>query len=311
MLFLLSPLSAALLTTPAVQVERWSSKSHYSVRARRAVAVAPQGAYGIKALKSKLLDSAAAFKAAQEVEWQEADDEPKSALLNAESVANIEASTKCTELRAQTISIIEELSNFNPTGKPFEGWRSEQGSPLEGGWDLAFTTGADATFRKTEKSGSATTYQEIDSKKGLFINCIDFDNPNNKLRGFRVYVAGVKLSDSEVQLKFRAVKLLRRSSRLPSIVIPLPPARASLSRRVRASGAMQPAHARPDLHSRSCSRGSFAASPSLRAAARPSSRIGARVSKFSIWMTRSACTRPSMDSISFRRAGRAAVRPRR
>lgn len=243
MLVLLSPLSAALLVTPPVQVERPS----VATRARCLAVAPPPGSYGIKALKSQLLESAAAFKAAQEAEWQEAGDEPKSALLNAESVANIEASTKCTELRAQTISLIEELSRFNPTSKPFEGWR-EAGSPLEGGWDLAFTTGADATFRKTETSGAATTYQEIDSKKGMFINCIDFDNEENKLKGFRVYVAGVKISDTEVQLKFRAVKLLRRS-RIPSIVIPLPPVYAMprVSKPARPLPLHQPAHLPPWL----------------------------------------------------------------
>lgn len=114
----------------------------------------------------------------------------------------------------------------NPTRAPFSDWRSAdapKGVGLDGTWELQFTTGADATFRKTEKSGAATTYQEIDAVKGLFINCVDFDSPDAKLKGFRVYVAGRKLSDTEVQLKFRAVKLLRRSRLLKSVVIPLPP----------------------------------------------------------------------------------------
>lgn len=50
-----------------------------------------------------------------------------------------------------------------------------------------------------------------------------FSSETSKLRGFRVVVAGVPLSDNEVQLKFRRVKLLRRSRWLKSVVIPLPP----------------------------------------------------------------------------------------
>ena len=100
---------------------------------------------------------------------------------------------------------------------------------MDGEWTLEFTTGADATFKKTNKTGAATTYQEIDSKKGWFINCVDFDAPDAKLRGFRVYVRGVrpkrgdKLGDDEVSLKFRAGKLLRNSKFFKTITITLPP----------------------------------------------------------------------------------------
>jgi hypothetical protein len=177
-------------------------------------------------LKRQLLASAAAFKAAQEARWEEEKEEAKSSILNAESVANIQSDTKCTALREQTIELINQLAAENPSGAPFADWKSAnvpKGTGLDGTWELQFTTGADATFRKTEKSGAAKTYQEIDASKGMFVNCVDFDSPDAKLKGFRVYVAGKKLSDTEVQLKFRAVKLLRRSRLLKSVVIPLPP----------------------------------------------------------------------------------------
>ena len=78
--------------------------------------------------------------------------------------------------------------------------------------------------------------QEIDGDKGYFVNCVDFDAPDAKLRGFRVVVKGKRLSDTEVQLYFRRVKLLRRSRWLKSVVIPLPPSwlqRATDNRKVR------------------------------------------------------------------------------
>lgn len=176
-------------------------------------------------LKTALLEKAAAYKSAQEARWEEqaAEAAPKSAILNAESIANINADSACAELKSETIELIESLAERNPTPRPFENWRSTQGTGLDGSWELQFTTGADATFRKTNKTGAATTYQEIDSQRGMFVNCVDFDSPDAKLKGFRVYVAGKRIDDTSVQLKFRAVKLLRRSRLLKSIVIPLPP----------------------------------------------------------------------------------------
>ena len=104
-------------------------------------------------------------------------------------------------------------------------WRERGGGcKLDGSWKLLFTTGADATFRPSKDKGSVSTYQEIDADKGYFVNCVDFSSPDAKLRGFRVVVKGKRLSDTEVQLYFRRVKLLRRSRiGLNTIIIPLPP----------------------------------------------------------------------------------------
>ena len=95
---------------------------------------------------------------------------------------------------------------------------------LAGTWKLEWTNAADATFRKGRR-GSARTSQEIDAAAGTFTNVVDFDSEDSKVRGFRVVVAGAALSDTEVQLAFKRVVLLRRS-RLPRlfgrVVIPLP-----------------------------------------------------------------------------------------
>jgi hypothetical protein len=177
----------------------------------------------------------------------------------AHRIANIDVSsgsTTLSTLRNATVDLITELAERNPTPAPFAGWRGGGGSKLSGRWKLLFTTGADATFRPSKDKGSASTYQEIDGDKGYFVNCVDFvrchppaptrlrphacaqqqrtrasspchhgpqDNADSKLQGFRVVVKGKALSDTEVQLYFRRVKLLRRSRWLKRLVIPLPP----------------------------------------------------------------------------------------
>ena len=118
------------------------------------------------------------------------------------------------------------VSVRNPTSAPLKGWRGYGGEDpkncvLNGTWKLIFTDAADATFKKS-KRGSAKTFQEIDAEEGWFINCVDFSNPDSKLQGFRVFVEGKALNDSEVELIFRKVRLLRRSRFFPEITIPLP-----------------------------------------------------------------------------------------
>lgn len=152
--------------------------------------------------------------------------EATKAPLQAEEISNIDvsdASTELSSLRNVTVDLIDQLAQSNPTPAPFDGWRDGGGSKLSGRWNLLFTTGADATFRPSKDKGTATTFQEIDGDKGYFVNCVDFDAPDAKLRGFRVVVKGKRLSDTEVQLYFRRVKLLRRSRWLKTIIIPLPP----------------------------------------------------------------------------------------
>jgi hypothetical protein len=221
---LLPILSSALLLHASPSARAWAPALARPVGARCAAA-AELGGLSVAELKRQLLQSAAEFKAAQEARWAAEAEPAKSALLGAESLANIRADSACEELRERTIDLIEALAAQNPTASPFAKWRATDADacPLDGMWTLQFTTGADATFRKTERTGSATTYQQIDAARGFFVNCVDFDSEDAKLRGFRVYVAGRPLSDTEVRLKFRAVKLLRRSRFLPTIVIPLPP----------------------------------------------------------------------------------------
>jgi len=183
-------------------------------------------------VKAQLVASCEAFKVAQEALWAEeaAAGVPDSKTpLQAEDIANIDvsgASSQLSSLRNATVILIDQLAQSNPTAAPFDTWKGGGGGggcKLSGRWKLLFTTGADATVRPSKDKGAATVYQEIDGDKGYFVNCVDFDAPDAKLRGFRVVVKGKRLSGTEVQLYFRRVKLLRRSSWLKTIVIPLPP----------------------------------------------------------------------------------------
>uniref|UniRef100_A0A7S0JGZ7 Plastid lipid-associated protein/fibrillin conserved domain-containing protein n=1 Tax=Calcidiscus leptoporus TaxID=127549 RepID=A0A7S0JGZ7_9EUKA len=177
------------------------------------------------ALKQSLICSARGFRSAQEEWWAQQSSAPGGAPLQAESFANkeVEMDTSLQTMRDRTIELVQQLAAANPTEAPFAGWRTQAGSALlEGTWELLFTTGADATFRSSASS-AASTYQQIDSRKGHFTNCVDFGAPDAKLRGFRVLVAGYPLSDTEVALKFRRVTLLRRSRWFKTLVFPLPP----------------------------------------------------------------------------------------
>ena len=129
-------------------------------------------------LKCQLIDSTARFREAQQERWaqEEADSEATFQLgregddvsqpderirspLAAEGFGNVEIGLdrRLNELRDETIELMGSLATRNPTPKPFDGWRQES-CGLDGRWDLLFTTGADATFRKTSEQGEATTY---------------------------------------------------------------------------------------------------------------------------------------------------------
>ena len=194
-------------------------------------------------LKQQLVSKSLEFRAAQEQRWEQETSEKLDVTqteerlkspLAAEGFGNVEVAmdTKLACLRNETIALIEDLSTRSPTPEPFEGWRRrgwrrqklESGSsPLDGKWMLLFTTGADATFRKNDEQGAATTYTQISAERGHVVNCVDFSSNTSKLQGFRVVVAGYPISADEVQLKFRRVKLLRRSRWLSTVTIPLPP----------------------------------------------------------------------------------------
>jgi len=139
------------------------------------------------------------------------------------------ASVNLGEQGTKIIELAEKLSKLNPTPNPTYGWKGyKEGNPktdclLNGNWKLAFTTGADATFRENPVRGKTITSQDANASEGTFTNVIDFEKGN--IEGFRVVVEGDATSDECVDLTFKKVVILRKK-RFPfflkKIVIPLP-----------------------------------------------------------------------------------------
>jgi len=174
-----------------------------------------------KAAVDAELAAAAAVLAAPKKRWYQ-----RKNVLKAESYASEETKTDpvASAQKDAVIALLTKLAKASPPTAPLDGWMGRNGvAPkdcgLDGRWKLRFTNAADARFRS-----DAETSQDIVAATGLFVNCVDFTG-EGKLRGFRVEVDGEALSDTEVQLAFRRVRLLRRS-RFPrlfgTITIPLP-----------------------------------------------------------------------------------------
>ena len=189
-----------------------------------------------EALKEELFEKADAYNLAQRALWasQEADEEARGrkkkgkGFLGAESrgAQRTEETENVSKAREEVVEVLTKLEAANPSAAPLRGWREFGGvaasdCALGGLWQLVFTDAADASFRD-----EGTTFQVIDSSAGTFVNAVNFGaGKGGKLRGFRVVVEGEALSETEMQLIFKRVKLLRRS-RFPrlfgTLTIPLP-----------------------------------------------------------------------------------------
>ena len=117
------------------------------------------------------------------------------------------------------LDLAEELIKLNPTPNPTYGFRGYNGGhpsdcKLGGKWKLRFTTAADASFDKNEKRGKISTSQDIDCEDGTLTNVVDFEQ--GKLEGFRVVVEGTPVNDTEIDLSFKKVNILRQS-RFPKL----------------------------------------------------------------------------------------------
>lgn len=114
----------------------------------------------------------------------------------------------------KVIDIAEQLIMLNPTPIPTLGFKHFGGAPateskLAGTWKLIFTTAADASFPESKQRGVATTSQVIDANEGTLTNVVDFERGN--LKGFKVVVEGNPTSPTDIELSFKAVKILRKS----------------------------------------------------------------------------------------------------
>ncbi len=111
---------------------------------------------------------------------------------------------------------VEELAKINPTAEATEGLgdkKYEGTSPLEGAWNLLFSTAADASFSRDSKRGDATAGNIVDAKKGRITNVIKFapavdDEGNEKPKAvdeLRVKLAVNAEGPNRVNLVFKYV----------------------------------------------------------------------------------------------------------
>ena len=113
---------------------------------------------------------------------------------------------------------VEELSKVNPTPEATLGLGDktlDESSvpPLEGAWNLLFSTAADASFSRDSKRGDATAGNIVDARKGKITNVIKFapsiDDKGNEtpkaVDELRVKLAATAEGANRVNLVFKYV----------------------------------------------------------------------------------------------------------
>lgn len=111
---------------------------------------------------------------------------------------------------------VEELSEVNPTTAATEGLGDKNyagNPPLDGPWNLLFSTAADANFSKDSKRGDATAGNIVEARRGKMTNVIKFapstdkdGNPKPKaVDELRVRLAATAEGPNRVSIVFRYV----------------------------------------------------------------------------------------------------------
>lgn len=99
---------------------------------------------------------------------------------------------------AKIISVVNELSKLNPTKDITKDF-----AKLDGQWKLAFTTAPSSEVPDEEASGFST-YQKIETKKGIIYNVIDRGLP---AKGLRIGVGAEPTRPGRVALDFRTIEV--------------------------------------------------------------------------------------------------------
>lgn len=113
---------------------------------------------------------------------------------------------------------VQELSRVNPTPEATLGLGDKTldktvTPPLEGAWNLLFSTAADASFSRDSKRGDATAGNIVDARKGKITNVIKFapavDDEGNEtpklVNELRVKLAATAEGSNRVNLVFKYV----------------------------------------------------------------------------------------------------------
>jgi hypothetical protein len=142
------------------------------------------------------------------------------------SAAADNATLLLEESRLHTISLIEQIAQYNPTQNVTEEWKLKpSANKLEGSWKLRFTTAPDATF-KPDAKGPALTSQYVNATTGVLTNIIEYRENPGALRAILVEVGGEAQSERRLALTFQKVLIRRNAtgpfSLLNRVEIPLP-----------------------------------------------------------------------------------------
>ena len=129
-----------------------------------------------------------------------------------------ERSSMSNDMRIDTAS---RLSYIYPPKEPLSGWKETRHNPLNGKWELIYTTAPDATVELGK------VFQEVDVKNGTFTNIIKFNSDMKILKEIRVLIE-VK-PDEEVNnrmnLYFKRFTIFRKSRfsrKIHRISLPIP-----------------------------------------------------------------------------------------
>eukprot|EP00536_Pseudo-nitzschia_multiseries_P004515 jgi/Psemu1/302638/fgenesh1_kg.75_\ len=111
---------------------------------------------------------------------------------------------------------VDELAKVNPTPFATEGFGDpdyEGTPPLDGPWNLLFSTAADANFSKDSKRGDARASNIVDARRGRITNVIKFapSDPPRLVDELRVRLSATAENSKTVAIVFRyvAVKFTR------------------------------------------------------------------------------------------------------
>jgi len=137
-------------------------------------------------LKTELLEKIATLKCLQEEDGQiNVDFGVKGGEIDKKSRAPIKLDFYTVSERVGTAAdsifdTVTELSKINPTAKATEGMAdpeydsSVKSPPLDGAWNLLFSTAADASFSKNSTRGDAKASNIVDACAGIMTNVIKF-----------------------------------------------------------------------------------------------------------------------------------------
>ena len=221
--------SPSLLSTPATLAPTTSAR--YSSSSSSNDENSESANDDVASLKNELLQKIATLKQYQDEDGKiKVDFGVKGGELDKKSRAPVKldfysVSERVGKTADSIFESVQKLSKVNPTSKATEGmgdktYDASKRPPLDGPWNLLFSTAADASFSKDSKRGDAKAGNIVDARAGKMTNVIKFAPNVDEETGeetpkavdeLRVKLACTPEGDNRVNLVFKyvAVKFTR------------------------------------------------------------------------------------------------------